>query len=171
MASGAHQPSMPVVALSRRELAALAAGPAGQGRQSLLQLVGRLLDALSDESAGLHPLGRPSAEGMCLILCRRMHELLAASGIDSMIVEGDVEIAHHDWLEHYVVLIPTQSCWLLLDPSASQLPWLSRSSYAVIITAPKPEAALGALASVLRWWRSPMADAVNASTLVAQGRS
>jgi hypothetical protein len=89
---------------------------------------------------------------MCLDACRLA---VRAFNDDSVtILEGDVVLAPRESIEHYVVLRRHKDCFVVVDFTASQLPWF-REDPVVAVAQPSGADLRETLEIEWRWWTPP----------------
>jgi hypothetical protein len=89
---------------------------------------------------------------MCNVATEELRAKLRQQGFDSVIVEGEVEIAPHQWLAHRVNVVKLPKEWIVIDLTARQLPWMKGRSWLLEKIAPDETSLKQFLKERYRWW-------------------
>ena len=89
---------------------------------------------------------------LCNVASSELHKRLQAAGFNARIFEGDVELADNDWLQHRVNLIFLDTQWVVIDVTASQLPWLKNQTPFIGVFDGNKDTLKQYMKTIFHWW-------------------
>lgn len=99
-----------------------------------------------------NPNSSDITDGMCLEVSRFFNGILKENGFQPVVLEGEVELAKDDWLEHHLSLIHLPRHWVTVDFGVSQITRYKDAPFLVLICEPEKSALRDALKTVYDWW-------------------
>lgn len=107
-----------------------------------------VLRAWSNVEAWMRSTGRVSLELQCYTTSRILHDELKKYAIPGGIVEGDIEVGHHDYLEHRANMISMQNFFAFVDLASFQF---RQTDGFMLVTTPDRDVMRAALAAEYHW--------------------
>lgn len=96
---------------------------------------------------------RPSVTAeSCIVSSRVVAEALREAAFAPVIVDGELELGPHSWLQHRIVVLELTDEWVVIDLAVRQVPAYASDELFWAVIPPRAAALTALLSEHYKWW-------------------